>query len=90
MNRLLLVLRDTVAGQYMAPFVSPTLGVAYRQLADAVNRESTPDDPLVAHPEDFELFRLGVYDDETGLMTLEEKPRSVCKLSDLKTKPVSE
>ena len=44
-------------------------GVAIRQFQDEVNRESD-DNQLYRHPDDFQLFYLGTFDDNTGAMDL--------------------
>lgn len=84
--RMLLVLRDSKSEQYLAPFIVPTLGVAYRNLADEVAKVGS-DNMLANHPEDFQLMRLGTYDEDTGQIVLEKEPRIVCSLADLKVSP---
>lgn len=56
--------RDSVAGYFNPPFVTRSLGEAERGFTDAVR---DPKHPFNAHPEDYELFQLGTYDDGTGM-----------------------
>lgn len=54
---------DSKVGAFKAPFLAQSKGQALRDWTDAVN------DPKMAfhkHPEDYTLFELGEYDDQTG------------------------
>lgn len=54
---------DAKAGVYGTPFFSPQDAMAVRAFADLANDLGT----LVGkHPEDFTLFTVGHFDDETG------------------------
>lgn len=55
--------RDRQLSAFISQFVAPTLGVAVRSFRDAVN---DPQSELFKHPEDFELFHLADFDDESG------------------------
>lgn len=81
--KLLLVLYDSKGEFFLSPFCVPSLGVAYRDLADQVAKVGG-DNMLANHPGDFELYKLGVYDDESGFIQAEKSPALVCRLSDLK------
>lgn len=56
---------DKAAGVYGQPFVVAAVGQAIRSFQDQVNRV---DDQNVVnrHPADFELYRLGYFDDGSG------------------------
>ena len=54
---------DQKAKAYTPPFVHATDGLAVREFQDAIKSGRTP---MSEYPEDFRLFRLGHYDDETG------------------------
>ncbi|WNK14079.1 MAG: nonstructural protein [Microvirus sp.] len=58
-------IRDHKSGAYGRPFVAPSQGVAIRSFDDEVNR-ATEDNLMFHHAEDFALFNLGIYNDETG------------------------
>ena len=59
-------IRDSKISAYSQPFYSHTNGSALRAFADHVNdKTSAPN----KHPEDYELFHLGTFDDETGEIT---------------------
>lgn len=55
---------DVKVGAFMQPFFSPTTGAALRSLTDAVN---DPKHEFSKHVEDYTLFRLGEWDDTSGL-----------------------
>nr|AVQ10208.1 DNA binding protein VP5 [Gokushovirinae environmental samples] len=54
---------DKVAGAYLAPLFVRTSFEAMRMFRDAVG---SADHQFCKHPEDFVLFRLGEFDDNTG------------------------
>lgn len=57
---------DNKAGFYMAPFFLQSTAEGIRSFTDAAN------DPHIAiskHPEDYTLFELGSFDDQTGVFT---------------------
>lgn len=79
MKLKLFALRDSATNQYgnVMTFVAP--GQALRTIADEMrNNES----PLGKHPSDFEIYELGEYDVETGMIE-PQTPRSVARLADL-------
>lgn len=58
--------RDRALDAFMQPIFTPAMGVAIRSFADEVNR---PDSPMFSHPEDYDLYHIGTYDDSTGKLT---------------------
>lgn len=60
--------RDIVANVYGAPMFVVNLGSAVRNFGDECKRKE-PNNILAAHPEDFELWHLGEYDDNNGVIT---------------------
>lgn len=55
---------DNAVGAYMQPYAVETRGLALRSFMDAAG--GSGDSPIQKHPEDFSLFELGTYDQETG------------------------
>jgi len=68
--------RDRVANVYNTPFCSPHPGVAIRNFTDEINR-AAEDNMLYKHADDYELYDLGSYDDETGSFTQDGPPRQL-------------
>lgn len=63
--------RDIVANVYSPPIFVPNIGQAIRAFGDECKRPAQPGQPpnvLEQHPEDFELWLIGEYDDNTGQM----------------------
>lgn len=56
---------DNKVGTFAQPFFSQTLSSAKRAFADACSDPSTM---LSKHPEDYTLFLLGDFNDETGFL----------------------
>lgn len=57
---------DTKASAYLTPFFLPTVPMALRVFAECAN---SSDHQFGRHPEDFTLFHLGTFDDETCIFT---------------------
>ena len=71
------VVRDRAADVFGQPTFTTALGMAVRSFADTVN---TPDkDNVIAkHPEDFDLYSIGTYNDRTAKFEFEpDGPRMI-------------
>nr|DAI03088.1 MAG TPA: DNA binding protein [Microviridae sp.] len=66
--------KDNAAQTFGRPFFMPSTGVALRSFTDEVNR-AAEDNQLYKHPEDFDLYQLGTFDDETGVFELLTFPK---------------
>lgn len=66
MKRVVCAVRDRASDTFGSPFYVVARGQAIRNFADEINR-SAADNQLYMHPEDFDLYELGFYDDDTGL-----------------------
>lgn len=62
---------DLAAQQYGRPFFAISDGSAIRGFVDEVNHEDA-NSILYKHPDDFQLFRLGTFDDGGGKIELQE------------------
>jgi hypothetical protein len=58
--------RDAKAEIYGTPMFFPTVGLATRAFSEQANN---PESMICKHAEDFCLFRIGEYDQDTGLLT---------------------
>lgn len=63
MIQKMFAVRDSKANAYLQPFFSSASGSALRALGDAVADVKSP---FHAHPEDYILYELGTFDDNTG------------------------
>ena len=66
--------KDRAADAYGRPMFVPSTGVAIRSFSDELNRSDT-DNQLFNHPDDFDLYEFGVFDDNTGLFDLYDQPK---------------
>lgn len=57
--------RDAKAEAFGRPFFVTSIGQAIRSFDDEVNRKDN-ENVLNNHPEDFILFHIGTFDDQTG------------------------
>lgn len=60
---VLCAVRDRAVDAFMLPICVHAIGQAIRSFTDEVNR---PDSPMRAHPEDYDLYHIGIYDDATA------------------------
>lgn len=76
MKMHILVMRDITANVFGQPNFVASVGGAIRGFADQVN-DPKRDTVVSQHPEDFELYKLGTYDDETATFELLTRPEQV-------------
>ncbi len=74
MKLVLCSVKDRAADAYGRPMFVPSVGVAIRSFSDEVNRKDS-ENQLFNHPDDFDLYELGEFDDNTGLFVLHEAPK---------------
>lgn len=78
MKLFVVSVKDNAAQMFGRPIFVPALGLANRQFSDEVNR-AAEDNQYYKHPEDFDLYHLGVFDDETGLFELLTFPKILAR-----------
>ncbi len=70
MNLNIYCIYDMAAVAYMRPFFAQSDGEALRSFTDiSIDAEH----PIGAHPEDYSLHRIGVYNDQNAIITVQEK-----------------
>jgi hypothetical protein len=74
MKLILCSVKDRAADAYGRPMYVPSVGVAIRSFSDEVNRKD-PENQLFNHPDDFDLYEFGEFDDNSGQFTLHEQPK---------------
>lgn len=74
--------KDRAVDAYNRPFYVPTIGAAIRSFTDEVNRK---DSEMQAHPEDYDLYDMGTFCDQTGTFLSAEGgiPRVISRAQDL-------
>ena len=74
MKLIICTVKDRAADAYGRPMFVPSTGVAIRSFSDEINRDNA-ENQLYNHPDDFDLYELGEFDDNTGLFSLHEQPK---------------
>lgn len=77
---------DSAAQLFNRPMFVPAVGMANRVFRDEVNR-AAEDNPMFRHPDDFELFELGSFDDSTGRFHVLDDPRPLARGKDVREGP---
>jgi len=62
---IVVAVKDRALDAFGRPFFTPTVGVAMRSFQDELNRQAE-DNAMAKHPDDYDLFQLGTWDEETG------------------------
>lgn len=79
MKYALVAIRDAAAGAFMRPWTVPSVGMARRSFQDECVRYGSD---MNKHPEDFELFELGSFDEDSGKVENLDYPRSLARAID--------
>lgn len=74
MEFIVVAVRDRMLNAFDRPWVVPAQGAAVRAFHDEIAR---PESQMSRHPEDYELFELGRFDDATGSLVSLDSPRSL-------------
>lgn len=56
---------DSAIGSFARPVFVPSVGAAVRSFTDEVNRQAD-ENPMYGHPDDFALYKVAIFDDESG------------------------
>jgi hypothetical protein len=65
---------DNKARAYLPPFYVSQVDVGIRHIADAVN---SADHPFSRNPDDYQLFHLGAFSDDTGAHAFFQEARQI-------------
>lgn len=79
-------LYDMKVRVFMRPFTVAHVSMAQEALASAVN---DPEHPCSAHPEDYTLFHIGTFDDDTGRIDSFSQPVHVALASSYQKKEMA-
>lgn len=80
---LIFAVRDSAVESFGTPIFQRTAAEATRSLSDEVNGRGTPNSAIKAHPEDYILYELGAFNQDTGVITPQETPQQVARAKDL-------
>jgi hypothetical protein len=73
MQLILCSTRDRAAEAYSRPMYVQSIGLAIRAFTDEINRND-PNNQLFNHPDDFDLYELGTFDDSTAKFEIKDTP----------------
>lgn len=76
--------KDLAVQAFGTPFFVRAKGEALRSFQDEANRRDS-DSAIAKHPEDYELYRIGDFDDQTGTIIAAQAPELVARAKDLIT-----
>lgn len=65
MIQIVVSIYDRASGLYTRPVYVPSTGAAVRSFQDEIN-DSRPDNQLNKHPDDFDLFQIATWDDNSA------------------------
>ena len=83
MKMIVCSIKDRAADAFMRPFFVPRNEMAIRSFTDEVDRQAV-DNPMYAHPEDYDLYELGVFDEDTGDLQSNEHLKLLVRGQDVK------
>lgn len=81
MKYFILSVRDRAADVFGVPMFVASIGGAIRSFGDEVNRRAE-NNAIAAHPEDFDLYKLGTYDDAAASFDILEHPQQIARAQD--------
>lgn len=74
MKSSLFSIRDQKVGVFNNPFIAPNVNAIIRQFGDAV---ANKDGDLGKYPQDFDLYEVGSFNPETGVIDAYGQPKHV-------------
>lgn len=76
---MMLSVRDVKADTFSPPFGASNLGSGLRSFQDVVQ---SPQSSINRHPEDYQLYELGQFDEQTGKFTIHPQPVFLANATD--------
>lgn len=80
MNYSVCTVKDRAVDAFNRPMFVPTVAVALRSFTDECKKT---DSELNVHPEDYDLYEIGNWDDQTAIYTPLEAPRVIARAQDI-------
>lgn len=66
---------DSAVEAYLTPLFVVHVGQAVRSFKDEASREGSP---IAAHPDHYDLYRIGSFDEQSGTLLALPKPALLC------------
>jgi len=83
MNYKVFAVYDRIAQIYGVPNFNNSKGSTIRAFTDMVNK-AEENNQFYQHPDDFDLYYLGEYNDADGVFTMEDKPELMARGANVK------
>ena len=82
----IIAVRDRAVAAFNRPIFVNSIGQATRMFRDEINRDSLQgnENIMFQHPDDFDLYEMGEWDEETGKFSMLEVPRQIAIGKDMK------
>lgn len=81
MKLVIVAVKDRAVDGYMRPFTVPHRNAALRSFTDEANRKESE---INAHPEDYDLYEIATFDDQTGnIENIKQPPELIARAQDL-------
>lgn len=74
MIQIICAVKDRAADAFGRPLFVPSVGLAIRSFSDEVNR-SDSENQMFNHSDDFDLYEIGSFDDNTGIIDCHAQPK---------------
>lgn len=84
MKYVIVSVYDRAAQAFGRPVFVQAVGAAVRSFQDEINREA-PENEMNRHPDDFDLYEIGSFDDQTGELSVVDHQAAVALGKSLKT-----
>ena len=84
MKHIVIAVRDSAVNCFNRPMFVPAVGAGIRAFQDEINRRAD-DNMMSKHPEDFELYELGSFEDGTGELEMLKEVRCLSRGKDCVT-----
>lgn len=81
MRTKMFTMYDKKMAVYQQPVLSTNRLTCMRMITDGLQRN--PDSVMTRHPEDYQLYEIGEFFDDTGLINAEKNLSFVCELVEL-------
>ncbi|AXH73143.1 MAG: nonstructural protein [Microviridae sp.] len=88
MKMSIFAVKDSATAAFMQPFFCVTPAQALRSFGDAVNGDRQS--PIAQHPDDYDLYHLGEFDDQSGQVESLKRPRQLARGKDVKVRESSD
>lgn len=85
MRVFVIAIKDRALDAFMRPMFVPARALAVRSFTDELNRKDTP---MNSHPDDYDMYQIAEFIEETGEFILPDNPELIVRGKDV-LKPIN-